>query len=60
MAVVSRTDQPGGGRGHEIGMDISRELPTKLTTDAVEAADVVITMGSGDACPIFPASANLD
>src|SRR5258706_13882406 len=39
---------------NEIGIDLSQEFPKKLTTDAVEAADVVITMGCGDACPIFP------
>jgi len=44
----------------EIGLDLSREVPKKLTTDAVEAADVVITMGCGDACPIFPGKRYLD
>jgi len=44
----------------EIGLDISREFPKKLTTDAVEAADVVITMGCGDACPVFPGKRYLD
>ena len=44
----------------EIGLDISQEFPKKLTTDAVEAADVVITMGCGDACPIFPGKRYLD
>jgi len=38
----------------EIGLDVSRELPKPLTGDAVRAADVVITMGCGDACPIYP------
>jgi arsenate reductase (thioredoxin) len=38
----------------EIGLDVSREFPKPLTTDAVQAADVVITMGCGDACPIYP------
>ncbi|WP_284740112.1 arsenate reductase ArsC [Amycolatopsis sp. RTGN1] len=44
----------------EIGLDLSQEVPKKLTTDAVEAADVVITMGCGDACPIFPGKRYLD
>ncbi|WIX92122.1 arsenate reductase ArsC [Amycolatopsis sp. DG1A-15b] len=44
----------------EIGLDLSREVPKKLTTDAVEASDVVITMGCGDACPIFPGKRYLD
>ncbi|MEU7893669.1 arsenate reductase ArsC [Nonomuraea sp. NPDC049152] len=38
----------------EAGVDITGEQPKILTTDAVEASDVVITMGCGDACPIFP------
>jgi protein-tyrosine-phosphatase len=38
----------------ELGVDIHDELPKLLTTDAVRAADVVITMGCGDTCPIFP------
>jgi arsenate reductase (thioredoxin) len=44
----------------EIGLDISREFPTRLTTDAVRAADVVVTMGCGDACPVFPGTRYLD
>ena len=38
----------------EIGIDIAGEQPKVLTTDAVRASDAVITMGCGDACPIFP------
>lgn len=38
----------------EIGIDIADQQPKILTTDAVQASDVVITMGCGDACPIFP------
>ncbi|WP_355387229.1 arsenate reductase ArsC [Nonomuraea sp. NPDC005650] len=38
----------------ERGVDISAEIPKVLTVDAVQASDVVITMGCGDACPIFP------
>ena len=44
----------------EVGIDISAEQPKLLTTDAVEASDVVITMGCGDACPIFPGKRYLD
>jgi arsenate reductase (thioredoxin) len=44
----------------EIGIDLSAEQPKKLTTDAVEGSDVVITMGCGDACPIFPGKRYLD
>ncbi|WP_029136961.1 arsenate reductase ArsC [Nakamurella lactea] len=38
----------------EHGIDITAEQPTVLTTDAVQASDVVITMGCGDTCPVFP------
>ena len=38
----------------ELGLDLTKELPKPLTTDAVQAADVVITLGCGDACPVFP------
>ena len=38
----------------EIGVDVSRGHPKRLTGDAVQAADVVITMGCGDACPVYP------
>lgn len=38
----------------EVGIDVSRELPKPLTDAFVREADVVITMGCGDACPIYP------
>ena len=38
----------------EVGIDISDQQPRVLTTDAVEASDVVVTMGCGDACPFYP------
>ncbi|QHE70995.1 Arsenate reductase [Rhodococcus sp. WAY2] len=38
----------------EIGIDISGQSPKILTPDAVQTSDVVITMGCGDACPVFP------
>jgi len=38
----------------EDGINISHNVPKLLTTDAVKASDVVITMGCGDTCPIFP------
>lgn len=38
----------------EVGIDIRAERPKVLTTDAVQASDVVVTMGCGDACPVFP------
>jgi protein-tyrosine-phosphatase len=44
----------------EIGLDLSREFPKPLTGDQVQAADVVITMGCGDACPVYPGKRYLD
>jgi len=61
VRVTSAGSQPAGQLNPavvqamaEIGLDISREFPKPLTTDKVRAADVVITMGCGDACPIYP------
>ena len=39
---------------HEVGIDITAGQPTLLTVDAVRDSDVVITMGCGDSCPVFP------
>jgi arsenate reductase len=39
---------------NELGIDLSEEFPKPLTDEVVRAADVVITMGCGDACPIYP------
>ncbi|KQS67002.1 heat-shock protein HtpX [Modestobacter sp. Leaf380] len=44
----------------EVGIDISAATPKVLTTEAVQASDVVITMGCGDACPVFPGKRYLD
>lgn len=38
----------------EVGIDIAKEYPKPWTDEIVQAADVVVTMGCGDACPIFP------
>jgi protein-tyrosine-phosphatase len=38
----------------EEGIDIATQVPKLLTAEAVQASDVVITMGCGDACPIYP------
>ena len=38
----------------EVGIDVTREFPKPLSDEAVRAADAVITMGCGDACPIYP------
>jgi arsenate reductase (thioredoxin) len=44
----------------EAGIDISAEIPKVLTVEAVRSSDVVITMGCGDACPVFPGKRYLD
>ncbi|WAL49191.1 arsenate reductase ArsC [Rhodococcus pyridinivorans] len=44
----------------EVGIDISTENPKILTTEAVQASDVVITMGCGDTCPVFPGKSYRD
>ncbi|ATY09843.1 arsenate reductase ArsC [Amycolatopsis sp. AA4] len=44
----------------ELGIDLSRELPKPLTAEGVQSADVVITMGCGDACPGYPGKRYLD
>jgi arsenate reductase len=44
----------------EVGVDISAEVPKVLTIGAVRASDVCVTMGCGDACPVFPGKRYLD
>ncbi|MEU8135561.1 arsenate reductase ArsC [Streptodolium elevatio] len=44
----------------DVGIDIADQTPQVLTTEAVQASDVVITMGCGDACPVFPGKRHLD
>jgi arsenate reductase len=44
----------------EEGIDIAAEIPKVLEVDAVQASDVVITMGCGDVCPVFPGKRYLD
>ncbi|MEJ3653182.1 arsenate reductase ArsC [Actinomycetes bacterium KLBMP 9759] len=44
----------------EIGIDLADQTPKLLTADAVRSSDVVITMGCGDACPVFPGRRYLD
>lgn len=44
----------------ETGLDLSREFPKPLTSDQVQAADIIITMGCGDACPVYPGKRYLD
>jgi len=44
----------------ELGLDLSGEYPKPLSDGAVRAADVVVTMGCGDACPVYPGKRYLD
>ncbi|HUY09832.1 MAG TPA: arsenate reductase ArsC [Candidatus Dormibacteraeota bacterium] len=44
----------------EVGLDISRESPKPLTDGSARSADVVVSMGCGDACPVFPGKRYLD
>ena len=44
----------------ELGIELVDAVPKKLTDEAVQASDVVITMGCGDACPIYPGKRYLD
>ena len=44
----------------ELGIDIADQSPKVLTVDAVQASDVVITMGCGDTCPVFPGTSYRD
>jgi arsenate reductase len=44
----------------EVGIDIAAESPKVLTDDAVRDADVVVTMGCGDACPVYPGKRYVD
>ncbi|MBP2420744.1 MULTISPECIES: arsenate reductase ArsC [Microbacterium] len=65
--VRSAGSQPGQGilpvvveALAELGIDVNEEFPKPLTDDVVRAADAVITMGCGDACPIYPGKRYLD
>ena len=53
-APARRSTRPSVEAMGEIGVDMSEEFPKPLTDEVVRAADVVITMGCGDACPIYP------
>ena len=44
----------------EIGLDLSKEFPKPLTDTVAGAADVLVTMGCGDACPVYPGTRYLD
>jgi len=44
----------------EVGLDVTKEFPKPLTDDVVRASDVVVSMGCGDACPVYPGKRYLD
>ena len=44
----------------EIGLDVSRSFPKPLTDEGARAANVIVTMGCGDACPVYPGTRHLD
>jgi len=44
----------------ELGIDVSKELPKPLTHESARAADVIVTMGCGDTCPVYPGKRYLD
>lgn len=44
----------------EVGIDITAERPTRLTDDVARRSDVIVTMGCGDACPVYPGKRYLD
>ncbi|ROP42619.1 low molecular weight phosphatase family protein [Saccharothrix texasensis] len=59
-APADRVNPAAAAALAELGLDITAEVPAKLTTGDVEASDVVITMGCGDSCPVFPGKRYLD
>ena len=67
VTVLSAGSEPGASVNPmvaavlaERGIDVDAETPTLLTTDLVRAADVVVTMGCGETCPVFPGRRYLD
>jgi protein-tyrosine-phosphatase len=44
----------------EVGLDVTKEMPKRLTNESAQEADVIVTMGCGDACPVFPGKRYLD
>ena len=57
---ADRINQTAVAAMAEVGIDISREVPQPWTDEIARAADVVVTMGCGDACPVFPGKRYLD
>ena len=54
QAAPAEEINPAASGHGRVGVDLSQEFPKPLTDEFVRAADVVITMGCGDACPIYP------
>ena len=67
VVVRSAGSEPGEGINPAVaqiltdrGLDVSKEFPKPLTDEAARSADVIITMGCGDACPVYPGKRYLD
>jgi arsenate reductase (thioredoxin) len=67
VVVTSAGSEPADGLNPavvaalaEVGLDISSERPTRLLHEMAETADVIVTMGCGDACPVYPGKRYLD
>jgi arsenate reductase len=67
VRVESAGSEPGDGLNpsvvavlRERGLDPSREFPTSITEETAQMADVIVTMGCGDACPVYPGKRYLD
>jgi protein-tyrosine-phosphatase len=67
VVVRSAGSEPGEGINPAVaqilterGLDVSKEFPKPLTDEAARTADVIITMGCGDACPVYPGKRYLD
>jgi arsenate reductase len=67
IRVLSRGSEPGTELNPqivaamaEVGIDVTDQVPTRLTDEDVQAADVVVTMGCGETCPYYPGKRYLD
>ena len=58
--LPSRSTPPPSRRWREVGIDITSHYPKPWTEETLGAADVVVTMGCGDACPVLPGKRYLD
>src|ERR1700759_20308 len=67
VRVLSAGSEPGDQLNPSVvavlegrGLDVSKEFPNPLTDDVARAADVVVTMGCGDTCPVYPGTRHVD